>query len=120
NWWTATVTGVRQAFLDVKWTQDKGNDVVLSSATSQTNADGKATITLKSTTKAVDNVTVKAQYKETAEVAADKTVSFIYELSSAKVGTVKLAGSSAREYAAGSSSFTDTAQDVDGNGNPVR
>ncbi|HBZ7486778.1 TPA: Ig-like domain-containing protein, partial [Klebsiella pneumoniae] len=111
---------VRQAGLDVKWTQDKGNDVVLSSATSQTNADGKATITLKSTTKAVDNVTVKAQYKETAEVAADKTVSFIYELSSAKVGTVKLDGTVTQKIADGTSFFTYTAQVVDGNGNPVR
>ncbi|MEM7990242.1 hypothetical protein Q4Q66_17030, partial [Morganella morganii] len=102
------------------WTQDKGNDVVLSSATSQTNADGKATITLKSTTKAVDNVTVKAQYKETAEVAADKTVSFIYELSSAKVGTGKMDGDVVQQVADGVNNFTYTAQLVDANGTPIR
>ncbi|MET4861932.1 Ig-like domain-containing protein [Morganella morganii] len=111
---------VRQAGLDVKWTQDKGNDVALSGTTSQTNDKGEATITLKSTKKAVDNVTVKAQYKETAEVAANSRVSFIYELSSASVGTVKLDGTVTQKIADGTSVFTYTAQLVDGNGNPVR
>ncbi|WP_274371921.1 Ig-like domain-containing protein, partial [Morganella morganii] len=42
---------VRQAGLDVNWTQDKGNDVTLSGTISQTNDKGEATITLKSTKK---------------------------------------------------------------------
>ncbi|MBT0422597.1 Ig-like domain-containing protein [Morganella morganii subsp. morganii] len=74
----------------MKWTQDKGNDVVLSSATSQTNADGKATITLKSTTKAVDNITVSAQYESTAAVAANKVVSFIADENSATISAYLL------------------------------
>ncbi|MEM7990317.1 hypothetical protein Q4Q66_17410, partial [Morganella morganii] len=76
----------------LNWTQDKGNDVALSATTSKTDATGKATITLTSTKKAVDDVLVSAQYAGTAKVDANKLVSFIYELSSAKVGTVKLDG----------------------------
>ncbi|MEM8201252.1 hypothetical protein Q4R54_16705, partial [Morganella morganii] len=67
----------------VNWTQNKGNDVALSATTSKTRADGTATITLKSTTTAVDNVTVSGQYESTAAVAADRNVSFTYELTSA-------------------------------------
>nr|UNJ79698.1 hypothetical protein [Morganella morganii] len=104
----------------MNWTQDKGSDVTLSAATTKTDVNGQATVTLKSTTKAVDNITVSAQYEDTAKVAADKTVSFIYELSSAKVGTVKLDGDVVQKIADGTSFFTYTAQVVDGNGNPVR
>ncbi|MGM1345383.1 Ig-like domain-containing protein, partial [Morganella morganii] len=111
---------VRKADLVVNWTQDKGSDVTLSAATTKTDVNGQATVTLKSTTKAVDNITVSAQYEDTAKVAADKTVSFIYELSSAKVGTVKLDGDVVQKIADSTSFFTYTAQVVDGNGNPVR
>ncbi|MEG0609919.1 MAG: Ig-like domain-containing protein [Morganella sp. (in: enterobacteria)] len=111
---------IRQADLSVNWTQDKGTDVALSSATSKTDATGKATITLTSTKKAVDDVRVSAQYEETTTVAADKLVSFIFELSSTKVGTVKLDGELVQKEANGTSNFTYTAQLVDGNNNPVR
>ncbi|TPW56595.1 Ig-like domain-containing protein, partial [Morganella morganii] len=111
---------VRQANLDVKWTQDKGSDVTLSAATTKTDADGQATVTLKSTKKAVDTITVKAQYLDTTEVAADKTVSFIYDLASAKIGTVKLTGDVVQKVADGANNFTYTAQVVDANNNPVR
>ncbi|MBT0423006.1 Ig-like domain-containing protein, partial [Morganella morganii subsp. morganii] len=67
-----------------------------------------------------DNITVSAQYEDTAKVAADKTVSFIYELSSAKVGTVTLDDAVIEKVADGVNTFTYTAQLVDGNGNPVR
>ncbi|WP_049246497.1 Ig-like domain-containing protein, partial [Morganella morganii] len=111
---------VRQANLDVKWTQDKGSDVTLSAATTKTDVNGQATVTLKSTTKAVDTITVKAQYKETTEVAANKTVSFIYNMASAKVGTVKLTGDVVQKIADGANNYTFTAQLVDNNGNPIR
>ncbi|HAT3811113.1 TPA: hypothetical protein I8608_004035, partial [Morganella morganii] len=111
---------VRKADLDVTWMQNKGADVVLSATSSKTNADGIATITLTSTKKAVDNVTMEAQYKDTAKVAADKPVSFIYNLGSARVSTVTLDGKDTQKIADGSSFFTYTAQVVDDNGNPVR
>ncbi|GAA0341656.1 invasin-like inverse autotransporter protein [Morganella psychrotolerans] len=111
---------IRQADLAVNWTQDKGADVVLSSATSKTDANGKATITLTSTKKAVDDIRVSAQYEETVKVAADKLVSFIFELSSTNVGTVKLDGAVVQKVADGTSNFTYTAQLVDSNNNPVR
>ncbi|MEM8066662.1 hypothetical protein Q4Q68_12080, partial [Morganella morganii] len=102
------------------WTQDKGNAVVLSATSSKTDATGKATVTLTSTTTAVDNVTVSAQYEDTAKVAANKAVSFTYELTSAKVGTVTLDGDVVQKVADGVNAFTYTAQLVDGNGNPIR
>ncbi|KJF76799.1 hypothetical protein UA45_16615 [Morganella morganii] len=111
---------VRRANLDVKWLQNKGQAVKLSSPVSKTDADGKATITLTSTTTAVDNVLVSAQYQETAAVPADNTVSFIYNIASAKVGTVKLDGTVTQKVADGVSAFTYTAQIVDSNGNDVR
>ncbi|MEM7979336.1 hypothetical protein Q4R26_19025, partial [Morganella morganii] len=104
----------------VKWTQDKGTDVTLSDVTSKTDATGKATITLTSTTKAVDTITVSAQYESTAKVAANKTVSFIYNLTSAHVSTVTLKDGVIEKIADGVNTFTYTAQLVDGNGNPVR
>ncbi|MCU6226387.1 Ig-like domain-containing protein, partial [Morganella morganii] len=110
---------VRKADLDVTWMQNKGADVVLSATSSKTNADGIATITLTSTKKAVDNVTVEAQYKDTAKVAADKPVSFIYNLGSARVGTVTLKDDVTEKVADGKNTFTFTAQLVDENGNPV-
>ncbi|MEM8141292.1 Ig-like domain-containing protein, partial [Morganella morganii] len=111
---------IRQADLVVKWTQDKGTDVTLSDVTSKTDATGKATITLTSTTKAVDTITVSAQYESTAKVAANKTVSFIYNLTSAHVSTVTLKDGVIEKIADGVNTFTYTAQLVDGNGNPVR
>ncbi|EBX3952646.1 hypothetical protein DRV38_26425, partial [Salmonella enterica subsp. enterica serovar Offa] len=98
----------------------KDSDVVLSATTSKTDADGKATVTLTSTTTAVDDVLVSAQYQETAAVPADNTVSFIYNITSAKVDTVKLDGTVTQKVADGVSFFTYTAQVTDGNGNDVR
>ncbi|MEM8141350.1 hypothetical protein Q4R50_16030, partial [Morganella morganii] len=102
------------------WTQDKGNAVVLSATSSKTDATGKATVTLTSTTTAVDNVTVSAQYEDTAKVAANKAVSFIFELTSAKVGTDNLEGYVEQKVADGVNAYPYTALLVDGNGNPVR
>ncbi|MEM8347476.1 hypothetical protein Q4S20_13725, partial [Morganella morganii] len=88
--------------------------------TSKTDADGKAVITLTSTKKAAENIRVSAQYAETAVVPANKTVSFIFNINMAKVGTVELNGAVTEKVADGTSSFTYTAQLVDSNGNPVR
>ncbi|KJF76801.1 hypothetical protein UA45_16625 [Morganella morganii] len=68
----------------------------------------------------MDDVLVSAQYEETAAVPADNTVSFIYNITSAKVGTVKLDDTVTQKVADGISVFTYTAEMVDGNGNPVR
>ncbi|MEM7990660.1 Ig-like domain-containing protein, partial [Morganella morganii] len=103
----------------MKWTQDKGTDVVLSATTSKTDAEGRAVITLKSTTKVVKDITVKAQYASTAEVAANKTVSFTYDLASAHIGKVTLDGDLIEKVANGTNIFTYTAQLVDANNNPV-
>ncbi|MEM8351610.1 inverse autotransporter beta domain-containing protein, partial [Morganella morganii] len=111
---------IRQADLDVKWTQNKGSDVVLSAETSKTNADGMATITLISTTKVADNIRVSAQYAGTPVIQADKAVSFIYNVASARVSKVELNGSVTEKVADGLSSFTYTAQLVDENNNPIR
>ncbi|STZ23265.1 Attaching and effacing protein [Morganella morganii] len=111
---------IRQADLDVKWTQNKGSDVVLSAETSKTNADGVATITLISTTKVADNIRVSAQYAGTPVIQADKAVSFIYNVASARVSKVELNGSVTEKVADGLSSFTYTAQLVDENNNPIR
>ncbi|MGV8677812.1 Ig-like domain-containing protein, partial [Pseudomonas aeruginosa] len=86
----------------------------------KTDATGKATITLTSTKKAVDDVRVSAQYASTAKVDANKLISFIFELTSAKVGTVTLNGDVTEKVADGVNAFTYTAQLVDGNGNPIR
>ncbi|WP_152624773.1 hypothetical protein, partial [Morganella morganii] len=64
--------------------------MTLSAVSSKTNTDGQATVTLTSTTKAVDDVRVSGQYESTAKAAADKTVSFIYNVNLAKVSTVTL------------------------------
>ncbi|WP_343103649.1 Ig-like domain-containing protein, partial [Morganella morganii] len=111
---------IRQADLDVKWTQNKGSDVVLSAETSKTNADGVAAITLISTTKVADNIRVSAQYAGTPVIQADKAVSFIYNVASARVSKVELNGSVTEKVADGLSSFTYTAQLVDENNNPIR
>ncbi|OBU10829.1 Ig-like domain-containing protein [Morganella psychrotolerans] len=110
---------INQANLDVKWTQDKGSDVVLSATTSKTDATGKATIKLTSTTKAVSNITVSAQYKDMATIAADKKVSFTYDLATARVGTVALFGDVTQQIADGITYFTYTAQLVDKYNNPI-
>ncbi|HGJ5882843.1 Ig-like domain-containing protein [Arsenophonus sp.] len=63
--------------LDVNWQQDtNGNDVILP-ASSKTNSDGKATIELKSTRIAVNNITVSARYDSSEKKDADKPVNFI-------------------------------------------
>ncbi|OBU10408.1 Ig-like domain-containing protein [Morganella psychrotolerans] len=110
---------INQENLDVKWTQDKGSDVVLSATTSKTDATGKATINLTSTTKAVSDITVSAQYKDMATIAADKKVSFTYDLLTAKVGTVTLFGDKTTQIADGITYFTYTAQLVDKYNNPI-
>ena len=81
---------VRKADLVVNWTQDKGSDVTLSAVTTKTDVNGQATVTLKSTTKAVDNITVSAQYESTAAVAANKVVSFIADENSATISAYLL------------------------------
>ncbi|MEX9897272.1 invasin domain 3-containing protein, partial [Providencia rettgeri] len=109
---------VTEAGMTVNWSQDKGEDVTLP-ATSTTNASGEATITLTSTTKAVADITVNAKVGTTAAVDADKTVSFTYDISTAKVSTVTLNDDTQSKVANGTDTFTYTAQVVDGNGNPV-
>ncbi|HHR6503381.1 TPA: Ig-like domain-containing protein, partial [Providencia alcalifaciens] len=109
---------VTEAGVTVNWAQNKGTDVTLP-ATSTTNASGEATITLTSTTKAVADITVSAKVGSTAAVNADKTVSFTYDISTAKVSTVTLNGDTQSKVANGTNAFTYTAHVVDGNGNPV-
>ncbi|MCU6213355.1 Ig-like domain-containing protein [Morganella morganii] len=71
--------------LVVSWTQNKGSDVELSATTSKTDDTGKATITLTSTKKAVDDILVSAQYAGTDKVDAGSLVSFIADEASAAI-----------------------------------
>ncbi|MEX9217136.1 Ig-like domain-containing protein, partial [Providencia rettgeri] len=110
---------VTEKGVTVNWTQDKGADVTLP-ATSETNAQGEATITLTSTKTAVADITVSAKVGETGTaVNADKTVSFTYDINSAKVGSVVLKDETQSKVANGENAFTYTAYVVDENGNPV-
>ncbi|MEX9938449.1 Ig-like domain-containing protein, partial [Providencia rettgeri] len=80
----------------------------------------EATITLTSTTTAVADITVSAKVGETGTaVNADKTVSFTYDINSAKVGSVVLKDETQSKVANGENAFTYTAYVVDENGNPV-
>ncbi|MEM8067312.1 Ig-like domain-containing protein, partial [Morganella morganii] len=88
--------------------------------TSKTDATGKAVITLKSTTKAAYDISVSAQYLETAQTAADKTVSFTADLATAHIASVNLKGEVTRKVANGTNTFIFVATVLDGNDNPVR
>ncbi|HGJ5875520.1 MAG TPA: Ig-like domain-containing protein [Arsenophonus sp.] len=106
--------------VNVNWSHDKGNTAILSAQQSQTDENGRATITLTSHV-VVDNVTVSANYHITAnKVAANKAVNFIYILATAKVDSVTLKDSETIKVADNNSFFTFTTQLVDGNGNPIK
>ncbi|MBS0850166.1 Ig-like domain-containing protein, partial [Citrobacter sp. JGM124] len=108
---------VKQAGLTVKWTQDQGSAVTLPSS-SVTNAAGQATITLTSTTTAVSNIQVSAQYLATPSVNA-KAVNFTADSSLAKVSDVSLVGTITSQIADGNNFFTYTVTVTDTNNNPV-
>ncbi|QBY42687.1 Invasin [Arsenophonus nasoniae] len=63
--------------ITLKWLQNKGNNVTLSNnGESETNAEGKASITLTSTTVTVAGVQVSAKKGDDEAIVADKKVNF--------------------------------------------
>lgn len=113
---------IKVAELDISWLldDDKAEDAHLSAASSQTDKDGFASIELKSTTKAVDNVVVSAQYGTAAKINANTPVNFIADRSTARVGSVTLVDDIVRKVADGNNHFTFKAQLVDQHENPVK
>ncbi|WP_063654670.1 Ig-like domain-containing protein [Candidatus Arsenophonus triatominarum] len=103
----------------IRWHQDKNTDVNVP-PTSETDANGQAKIRLTSTTKAVDNVMVSAQYEDTPQREANERVSFIADISTAKIGSIELNDTTTTKIADGSQYFTYTAQLVDKNGNLLK
>lgn len=110
---------VNEAGIEVDWFRDK-DDVKLLQDTSKTNEHGIATVTLQSTTKAVDEVQISASSGNLDEINANKKVSFIADESQAHVGSVLLDGTEVEKIADGVTSFSFTAQLVDNNNNPIR
>ncbi|MFV9996966.1 MAG: inverse autotransporter beta domain-containing protein [Arsenophonus endosymbiont of Dermacentor nuttalli] len=112
---------IKIADLDITWLlDDKVKDVQLSAASSKTDSSGRATIQLKSTTKAVDYVVVSAQFGPTAKVDAKTAVNFIADVTTAKVGNVTLDGDILRKVADGKNHFIFKAQLVDRYHNLIR
>ncbi|CAK9885803.1 MAG: hypothetical protein XXXJIFNMEKO3_02220 [Candidatus Erwinia impunctatus] len=109
---------VRKAGLPVSWSQNKGQLVTLPGS-SMTDANGRASIILTSTTTAVSKITVTGQYQATTAVNASKNVSFIYDVATAKVSSVVLNDATVLKVANGSDSFTYTARLSDSNGNAI-
>ncbi|WP_339053797.1 inverse autotransporter beta domain-containing protein [Arsenophonus endosymbiont of Crataerina pallida] len=106
--------------VDVAWSHNQQDKVVLSDSHSKTDAKGRAIITLRSTLFAVDNVEVSAKYDNTLEMTADRVVSFVADERTAKVSDVSLNGRATNKVADGKSYFSFSAQLVDGNGNPIK
>ncbi|WGL95476.1 inverse autotransporter beta domain-containing protein [Arsenophonus nasoniae] len=106
--------------VDVTWSTNQQDKVTLLKDKSKTDATGRAIITLRSTLIAVDNVEVSAKYANTLEMTADRVVSFVADERTAKVSDVSLNGRATKKVADGKSSFTFSAQLVDGNGNPIK
>lgn len=110
---------IKKSGLPINWTHNKGNLVKLADH-SLTDENGITTVTLYSTTKAVDAVQVSASYAGTASQSADKTVSFIANKDLAKLGEVKLVGQETRKIADGKEKFIFTVQLFDVNDNPIK
>ncbi|WGL98298.1 inverse autotransporter beta domain-containing protein [Arsenophonus sp. aPb] len=106
--------------VDVTWSTNQQDKVTLLNGKSKTDATGRATITLRSTLIAVDNVEVSAKYANTLEMTADRVVSFVADERSAKVSEVSLHGRATDKVADGKSSFIFSAKLVDVNGNPIK
>lgn len=106
--------------VDVDWSKNQQDKVILSDSHSKTDAKGRAIITLRSTLFAVDNVEVSAKYDNTLEITADRVVSFVADERTAKVSDVSLNGRATNKVAYGKSYFSFSAQLVDGNGNPIK
>lgn len=113
---------IKVAELDISWLldDDKAEDAHLSAPSSQTDKNGFATIKLISTTKAVDNIVVSAQYGTAPKINANKAVNFIADRTTARVGSVILVDNIIRKVADGNNHFTFKAQLVDKNENPVK
>ncbi|MFS1538754.1 MAG: inverse autotransporter beta domain-containing protein [Candidatus Phlomobacter fragariae] len=110
---------IREKGLQVNWTHNKGDKVKLAD-NSLTNENGITTVTLYSTTKAVDEVQVSSSYADTASKLADKTVSFIANKDSAKLGEVNLDGQDIRKIADGKEKFIFKVRLFDINDNPIK
>ncbi|MFV9996967.1 MAG: inverse autotransporter beta domain-containing protein [Arsenophonus endosymbiont of Dermacentor nuttalli] len=111
---------IKKSGLSVNWTHDKDSkDVQLSADTSQTDSNGIATIQLKSTTDAVKEILVSANYSGTTSVPANKKVNFVAEEGTIKLGSVELTDAVNVKVADGIAKFTFTAQLVDNKNQPV-
>ncbi|MFS1538753.1 MAG: Ig-like domain-containing protein [Candidatus Phlomobacter fragariae] len=109
---------VKLAGLKIQWRQNQGAFVTLP-VSSETDAEGRATVILQSTTKAVNNVVVYAKYGVSDEQQAE-AVDFIADINTAKVKEVTLDGSDINKVADGNSSFAFKAQLVDKYDNPIK
>lgn len=111
---------IRKKGLQIDWSQNSGDKVKLANS-SQTDENGITTVKLYSTTTAVNDVQVSASYFGTTSKSADKTVSFIADKDSAKLGEVKLLDESVtRKIADGKEKFTFNVQLFDKNDNPIQ
>ncbi|WP_119711736.1 Ig-like domain-containing protein [Arsenophonus endosymbiont of Aleurodicus floccissimus] len=109
---------VKQAGLVIKWRQEKGTIVSLP-ASSETDSDGRAPITLKSSKKAVDNVVIYAQYGTSGEEKSE-AVNFIANINTAKIKAVTLDDKVIDKVADGINDFTFIAQLVDQFDSPIK
>lgn len=97
---------------------NKGNVTVES--TTPTNNLGETTVTLRSSTVAVEDILVSAQLGTSADKNADQTVSFTANRDDAKVSALVLVGNEKEKIADGNSQFSYTATVLDDNANPIQ
>ncbi|HGJ5882845.1 Ig-like domain-containing protein [Arsenophonus sp.] len=77
---------LKKAGLNIEWSHNKEQQITLSAASTTTNDSGIASVTLKSSKIAVDDIIVYAKYRVPPLKPADKKVSFVGDIKTAKVG----------------------------------
>lgn len=104
----------------VNWSKAPDNDTTLSATTSTTDASGVATVTLTSTTKAVADIVVTGKVTTPFTASGDATkVSFVPDVSTAKLVVELKDKSVTRKVANGTNAFDYVAMVKDGNGNAI-
>ncbi|MEY0290697.1 Ig-like domain-containing protein [Providencia rettgeri] len=106
----------------VNWSIEPANAAVVFPSMTKTDAQGFAELTLTSTTKATQDITVSASSTvgETKSVGTDDKVSFIADKYNTKPLVVTLIGTEKEKVANGSNAFTFSAKLEDIHGNPVK
>ncbi|MEX9897274.1 Ig-like domain-containing protein, partial [Providencia rettgeri] len=105
--------------VNVNWQSTPLTSSVIFASSSQTDDDGIATITVTSTTTAIENLLISASSIAGAVVDANQKVSFTADTSTARVVSVVLDDAVTEKVANGSNTFEFIAKVEDANGNPV-